>query len=249
LKEVAARELLLRLEREGYLTLPPREKEGSNHKRDGEWVTQTACSRVFVAEGFHTTPQTGTLGDFGSVTFSLMRTRAEQKFWNTLIHKYHYLGYRPIVGFSVKYLIHLAGSVVGCIGFSACLWKLRIRDRFIGWDDATRERMRHHIACNNRFLILPWISIKYLASHILARVVPVLSRDFLSLYNTPIYLLETLVDRSRFQGTSYKAANWIYVGTTKGMSKRGLSFYTHGNPKDVYVYPTTSDFRKRLTTL
>jgi hypothetical protein len=246
LKEVAARELLLRLERMNEIRLPQRENPGNNHLRRGDWVTSVARAGLFVPPGFLETPQTGHLSDFGSVTFSLMKTRAEQKFWNSLIHQHHYLGYRPVAGFSVKYLIHLAGHVVGGISFSAPLWKLGIRDQFIGWEEPVREANRHHIANNNRFLILPWIKIKYLASHILSRVVSPLCRDFRSLYHTPIYLLETLVDRSRFQGTSYKAANWICLGTTKGMSKRGLSFYTHGQKKDVYVYPITTDFRERL---
>lgn len=247
LKEVACRELLLRLERQGYLRLPPRQREGSNAKRQGSWVSYTGKSGVFVPRGFSQNPLEGQLGHYGEAQFELMQSRAERKFWNILIERYHYLGYRPVAGPSLKYLIYLKGYVVGCLGWGAAVWKLTLRDAYIGWDPSSMERHLNSVVNNVRFLILPWVKVRYLASHVLAVGARQVRTDWQRLYATPAYLLETFVDTSLFLGTCYRAANWVYLGRTRGMSKRGLSFYVHGQPKDLYVYPLVNDFRERLS--
>ena len=246
-KEVACRELLLRLERQGYLRLPPRQREGSNHKRQGSWVSYTGGSGVFVPPGFSQDPLEGQLGDFGKAKFQLMLSRAERKFWNILIERYHYLGYRPTAGPSLKYLIYLKGRVVGCLGWGAAVWKLTLRDAYIGWDPSLVHRHLDSVVNNVRFLILPCVRVRYLASHVLALGAAQVRTDWQRLYATEAYLLESFVDPERFRGTCYRAANWVYLGRTRGMSKRGLTFYVHGQPKDVYVYPLVNDFRERLS--
>ena len=246
-KEVACRDLLVRLEKQGQIQLPARRSEGTNHKRSGDWVSDTRRSGIYEPAGFTEEALEGQLRDVsrGKAQLQLMLSRAERKFWNTLIHRYHYLGYHCTVGPSLKYLIYLNGRVVGCIGWAAGLWKLGLRDNYIGWEPTGQQKGLNSIINNVRFLILPWVKIRYLASHVLSVSASCVKRDWERIYQTPAYLLESLVDK-RFQGTCYKAAGWVYLGQTKGMSKRGLSFYYHGRPKDVYVYPLVKDFRERL---
>lgn len=246
-KQIACRELLLRLERQGCLRLPLRQREGSNHKRQGSWVSYTGGSGVFLPQGFCQDPLEGQLGEYGEAQLELMSSRAERKFFNILIDRYHYLGYRPTAGPSLKYLIYLKGRVVGCLGWGAAVWKLGLRDAYIGWDLSTIEKHLNSVVNNVRFLILPWVRVKCLASHVLALSARRVREDWQRLYQTPAYLLESFVDRERFLGTCYRAANWVYLGQTRGMTKRGLSFYFHGKSKDVYVYPLVKDFRERLT--
>lgn len=246
LKDMACRELLVRLERQNLIQLPARQREGSNHRRYGEWIRDTEKSGIFNPEGFKEEAMTGTLGDYGKVKLELMSSRAQRKFWNTLIDKYHYLGYRCTVGPSLKYLIYLQERVVGCMGWASGVWKLGLRDRYIGWEMTGQQKGLSSIVNNVRFLIFPWVKIRYLASHVLSVSAKKVKEDWEGLYQLRAYLLESFVDRERFRGTCYKAANWIYLGQTQGKSKRGLRFYFHGHSKDVYIYPLSPDFRERL---
>ncbi len=160
--------------------------------------------------------------------------------------QHHYLGYRQIVGNHLKYIAFIDGRPVACLGWGSAAWKVKSRDDFIGWDPAIRKDNLHFIANNTRFLILPWISVKCLASKILALNARRISHDWLNLYNYPLFLLETFVEKNRFKGTCYKAANWICTGQTKGTAKKGHIHLNHGNIKDVYLYPLRKDFRKKL---
>jgi hypothetical protein len=135
---------------------------------------------------------------------------------------------------------------VACLGWGSAAWKLKSRDTFIGWDPKTRKDNLHFIANNTRFLILSWVSVKCLASKILALNARRISDDWLQTYNYPLFLLETFVEKNRFKGTCYKAANWILTGQTKGTAKKGHIHLNHGNIKDVYLYPLRKDFRKKL---
>jgi len=246
LKDMACRELLVRLEREGKIELPAPRSSGSNEKRGGAWVGYTGRSRRIQPVGYTEDEMEGFVGEYGKAQLKLMRSREEQKFWNHLIQQYHYLGYRCMVGASLKYLIYLKERVVGCMGWASGLWKLGLRDRTIGWEATGQQKGLSSIVNNVRFLILPWIRIKFLASHVLSVCAHKVAKDWLACYGLEAHLLETLVDRQRFKGTCYKAANWIYLGQTKGKSKRGLRFYFHGHSKDVYIYPLSPDFRERL---
>jgi SRSO17 transposase len=166
--------------------------------------------------------------------------------WNALMREHHYLGYGHSVG-CLKYLIYSrTGELLSLTGWSAAVWKLRSRDRAIGWGVKERRHCLGRVANNSRFLILPEVKIAHLASHLLARHVPILARDWATHYGEPLVLLETFVDGARFSGASYRAANWIHVGTTKGYARQGGEFRYHGKPKEVYLYAVTKTFHKDL---
>jgi len=135
---------------------------------------------------------------------------------------------------------------VACLGWGSAAWSVKSRDAFIGWDKKTKEQHLHFVANNTRFLILPWVKVKCLASKILALNIKSISDDWITVYHHPLYLLETFVEQNRFKGTCYKASNWIRVGQTKGIAKSGHGHRVHGNIKSVLLYPLGKDFRKNL---
>ena len=162
--------------------------------------------------------------------------------------RYHYLGYRGSVGQNMKYLVRTgSGAPVACLLFGSAAWKTAPRDRFIGFNASTRERYLPYLSNNMRFLILPWVSVPSLASSILSRIAKRISLDWSTKYGHPLYLLETFVDRTRFLGTSYKAANWIYVGQTQGRTRNDSHMTIRVSLKDVYLYPLTSRYQELLS--
>jgi len=191
-------------------------------------------------------PLAGKLNEFPVVELKMVRRQPEEALWNYLVHRYHYKGYRILVGSHLKYLAFMDGTPIGCLSWSSSVFRIQSRDLYLGWTPESRTRGIRFIANNSRFLILPWVRIKNLASHLLGLSARVVSHDWMNFYGHPIYLLETFVETQRFQGTCYRAANWERVGITKGHAKKDGQFYYHGNRKDVYVYPLTTDFRKRL---
>ena len=237
LKDRACRDLLLALERHGEIQLPVRQNPGPGGKK-----LVSTQDFLFLDQ----TPVEGTVSDYGSLTLNMVRRSAEEPLWDFLIHRYHYLGRPLLVGSYLKYLVHLDGRLVAAMGWASAALKVASRDTFIGWDQETRKRNLHQVVNNVRFLLLPWVSIQHLASKILGANARVIKRDWLAFYNTPIQLLETFVDMSRFPGTSYRAANWVYLGQTKGSAKRGNRYIHHGRSKAVFVYPLTHNFRERL---
>jgi len=158
-----------------------------------------------------------------------------ESYWDKLVNKYHYLGYNWQFGGRIKYLITMGRRIIGAIGFCSAVYKLGPRDTYIGWDDETRALLLPHIINNNRFLILPWVKIHNLASHILSLSLKRLTVDWKKQYDIEPYMIETFVDRERYHGTCYQAANWLYLGKTQGYGKQGDSFIYHGAPKDIYV--------------
>ena len=236
LKDMACREILLRLERMGLIQLPPRQHSANNERR--HWMP----SMVKTLE----TPLEGKLSQFSSLELKMVRHTSLEPLYNSLIHRYHYLGYRQIVGAHLKYMAFLDGQVVACLGWGSPAWRVSCRDQFIGWSDQIKEKNLHMIAQNTRFLILPYVKILHLASKLLALNIKCLRQDWPTYFGHPLYLLETFVDQSRFKGTSYKAANWINVGQTKGFNKKGSGSAYHGILKDVYLYPLVKHFRRLL---
>jgi len=236
LKDMACRELLLTLNRKGLITLPPRLTSANNEKRN----------RTIPAVNIDRSPFQEKLANLGFVDLKPVRNTKLEPLYNSLIQQHHYLGYRQIVGNHLKYIAFIDDRPVACLGWGSAAWKVKSRDTFIGWDPKTRKENLHFIANNTRFLILSWVSVKYLASKILALNARRISDDWLQTYNYPLYLLETFVERDRFKGTCYKAANWILTGQTKGTAKKGHMHVTHGNIKNVYLYPLRKDFRKKL---
>ena len=236
LKDMACRELLLTLKRKGLITLPPRLISAHNDKRN----------RSIPVVSIDQSPLQGKPSALPPVKLRLVRNTTLEPLYNSLVQQHHYLGYRQIVGNHLKYIAFIDDRPVACLGWGSAAWSVKSRDSFIEWNKPTKEKNLHFIANNTRFLILPWISIKYLASKILALNVKRVSEDWLKTYNHPLYLLETFVEKERFKGTCYKAANWIGVGQTKGTAKRGHDHLFHGNIKDVYLYPLRKNFRKKL---
>ena len=237
LKDMACREVLLTLKRKGLITLPPRFNSANNDKRN----------RSIPVVEIEQTPLQGKPSEFQPVRLQLVRNTTLEPLYNSLIQQHHYLGYRQIVGNHLKYIAFINDRPVACLGWGSAAWSVKSRESLIGWDKATKENNLHFVANNTRFLILPWVSVKFLASKILALNAKRISHDWIHIYNHPIHLLETFVEKERFKGTCYKAANWIHVGQTKGTAKRGHDHLFHGNIKDVYLYPLRKDFRKKLT--
>jgi len=236
LKDMACRELLLTLNRKGIITLPHRLRSANNEKRNRS---------IPVVEIDQTSLQ-GKLSDLLPVELKLVRNTPLESLYNSLVQQHHYLGYRQIVGNHLKYIAFIDDRPVACLGWGSAAWSVKSRDSFIRWDKPTKEKNLHFVANNTRFLILPWVSVKCLASKLLALNAKRITHDWLKIYNHPLYLLETFVEKDRFAGTCYKASNWICVGQTKGTAKKGHDHLFHGKIKDVYLYPLRKDFRKKL---
>ncbi|HLA29115.1 MAG TPA: Druantia anti-phage system protein DruA [Syntrophales bacterium] len=181
---------------------------------------------------------------------TIKRRSEEYALFNCLLSQYHYLGYRGAIGENIKYLIRdNRGRPLSCLLFGSAAWKTEPRDAFIGWRRETRENALRYLTNNMRFLILPWVRVSHLASHILSRIVRRISDDWQEKYGHPIYLLETFVDRSLFRGICYQAANWILTGQTKGRTRNDCNHDIQAPVKDIYVYPLVKDFRRRLCSL
>ncbi|RQV94087.1 MAG: DUF4338 domain-containing protein [Calditrichaeota bacterium] len=235
LKEMACRELLLRLERMNLIVLPPRICSKNNR------IKKQSIPSTLILK-----PVTGRIDAFKRIDFELADTTAKRRYWNSLIDRYHYLGCKHIVGSCLKYLVYLDGQIVCLFGWGSAAWKVGCRDKFIGWSHEQRSQRLNSIANNIRFLILPWIRVQHFASKVLAASVGLIAKDWQEHFQEDLLLLETFVDRSRFSGTCYKAANWLYLGDTKGSGKSGARYHHHGIIKSVFVYPVRHDFRRKL---
>jgi len=191
-------------------------------------------------------PIEGRLSGLGPLEFRQVRRTPWESLFNSLIEHYHYLGYCQPVGEHLKYLVFSGDRPVACLAWGSAPRHIGSRDRFIGWTKQQREKNLSLIACNTRFLILPWVRISCLASHILGKMVKVLPKDWERFYGHPLYYLETFVDRERFAGTCYRAANWVNVGRTTGRGKNDQTNRANRSLKDVWGYPLARDFRARL---
>ena len=233
---MACREILLTLHRNGLLNLPPGKHDGRNLKRN-RFIPVVKIDQTSLQEKLSNLPP---------VNLRLVRNTALEPLYNSLVHQHHYLGYRQIVGNHLKYITFIEDRPVACLGWGSAAWSVKSRDSLIGWDKPTKENNLHLVVNNTRFLILPWVNVKFLASKVLALNAKRISEDWFKIYNQHIYLLETFVEQDRFKGTCYKAANWVRVGQTKGTAKRGHDHLFHGKIKDVYLYPLRKDYRKKL---
>lgn len=177
----------------------------------------------------------------------MRRTPAEDLF-EGLLERHHYLGYTQPVGEHLKYLISAAGEPVACLVWSSAPKYLGCRDRYLGWGPEARRRNVHLIAINQRFLILPWVKVPHLATHLLGQMTRRLSRDWEGLYGHPIYFVETFVDTERFRGTCYRAANWAELGLTTGRGKDAKTRRQNRSLKRVFGYALSPDFRQKLQT-
>jgi len=176
----------------------------------------------------------------------MVRSTPDEGVWDYMIHRYHYLGNPSIVGAYLKYIAYLDGRPVACLGWGSAAWKVACRDAFIGWDHKAREANIHKVVNNVRFLIFPWVRVPHLASKLLAANARVLVHDWQAFYRQPVVLLETFVEKNRFEGTCYKAANWRRVGFTKGRGKYDYQYSYSKSVKAVFLYPLRKDFREQL---
>jgi hypothetical protein len=176
-----------------------------------------------------------------------VQNKRDSRLWNEYIQRYHYLGHKPLPGAQMRYILFSQEQPIALLGFGAAAWQTAPRDRYIGWSHEQRKRNLPLIVNNARFLILPWVQSKNLASMLLAKVARVLPGHWQEIYGYRPVLLETFVEKPRFQGTCYKAANWAPLGQTKGRGKLGPAG-KHSVPiKDLWVYPLDRRFREVLT--
>ena len=184
--------------------------------------------------------------DLARLTVDVVVQRHDSQLWNAYIAHYRYLGHKPLPGAQLRYVVRAEGTIIALLGFGAAAWKTHPRDASIGWSAARRQRNLYLIVNNARFLILPWIRHKNLASRILAIVSRRLADDWQARYGYRPVLLETFVEKPRFAGTCYRAANWQYLGDTQGRGKLDI-FHRHDQPiKSLWIYQLTRDFRKQL---
>jgi hypothetical protein len=193
------------------------------------------------------TPIQGRLSQFRPIEFQPVRRTSDEPLFNSLIEQHHYLGYEQPVGEHLKYLMWAQGRPIACLAWSSAPRHLGSRDRFIGWSAEARRRNIRFLAYNTRFLILPWVQVDHLASHILGRMAKRLSEDWEKVYGHPIYFLETFVDPQRFRGTCYRAANWVVLGRTTGRGKDDQTNRPNRSIKEVWGYPLRRRFRELLS--
>lgn len=180
------------------------------------------------------------------ISLILVNNTTHEPLWDYLVSNYHYLGYRKLLGHSLKYLAFVDNRPVAAFSWSAPALKLRFRDKFIGWSDEARKRHLKRIANNSRFLIPEWVHVPNLASHLLSKCIQRLIGDWKKHFNYSLWCLETFVDPARFKATSYKAANWQFLGHTQGSTKQGLGYIHHGIIKEIYFYVLDPHFRKHI---
>ena len=186
------------------------------------------------------------LAELGPVEIRQVRRTPQEALFGRLLQSHHYLRYTQPVGEHLKHLVYARGRPVACLAWSSAPRHLGPRDRFIGWSAAQRRANLHLVAYNSRFLLLPFVRVPHLASHLLAQAARQLSADWERLYAHPVYLLETFIDPARFRGTCYRAANWIYLGLTTGRGKDAPTKQPNRSLKELWVYPLRADFRRRL---
>ena len=237
LRDMVCRGMLLMLDRAGQIQLPAIKKRPNNP------LARRPTPAPVVID---TTPIQDALKALQPLQIEQVRRTGDEKLYNSLIEQHHYLGYEQPVGEHLKYVVWSQGRPIACMAWSSAPRHLGCRDRFIGWDSQARRRNIRFIAYNPRFLIVPWVQVPHLASHILGRIAQRVSPDWETLYSHPIYFLETFVDPERFRGTCYRAANWKLLGATTGRGKDDQRNRPNRSIKQLLAYPLTPRFRELL---
>jgi len=235
--DMVARGYMLALYRAGYITLPPKKKNPAN-----PFVLRKKPCQVRIDKK----EINADLKQLLPLEFVQARRTALEELFNSLVEQYHYLGYVQPVGEHLKYIVYSKDRPVACLAFCSAARHIGPRDKFIGWNQYMRKQNIHLICYNTRFLILPWVSVKYLASHILSKVTNIICSDWQKLYNHPVCYIETFVDKARFLGTCYRAANWKYLGDTQGLGKDSKDKIPNRSIKAIYGYPLTKNFKRVL---
>lgn len=237
LRDMVCRSLMLQLHRADLIELPPVRCRPKNNA-----VIRRKRQKVLV----DTTPLVTSLKKIRPLEIQQVRRMPEEAYYDGLIEQYHYLGYTRPVGEHLKYLMLVSGRPIACMAWGSPPRHLGPRDRFIGWSAEARRRNAGYLAYNTRFLILPWVEVPHLASHILGRMARRLSADWQQVYDHPVYYLETFVDPARFAGTCYLAANWIALGLTTGIGHNAKVMKATQPKKEILGYPLRKDFRELL---
>jgi hypothetical protein len=237
-RDMVCRGLMLALHRAGHIQLPALRQVPPN---------PLAQRRRPAAVSIDDTPLQGSLDALGPLEFRQVRRTAEEPLFNGLIQQHHYLGYTQPVGEHLKYLVYAQGRPLAGLAWSSAPRHLACRDRFIGWSAQARRQNIRFLAYNLRFLILPWVKVPHLASHLLGRMARILPGDWQRTYGHPVYFLETFVDPQRFKGICYRAANWTILGRTTGRGKDAPTRRPNRPIKEVLGYPLGPDFRERLS--
>lgn len=234
LKEMSCRVALLRMHRDGHIVLPAPMRPANNHLKKPN-ATLLAL------------PQPEVLAKAGTYTLDLQIVdRTTSALWNEYIDRYHYLGYTPLPGAQLRYFVKADNQVLALLGFGAAAWTCAPRDGYIGWDPEMRKKNLHLVVNNARFLILPWVRSYNLASRILSAAARRIASDWQERYHYAPVLLETFVEKERFTGSCYKAANWRYAGDTKGRGKLDVHNEYKLPKKGVWLYPLRKDFTRWL---
>jgi Domain of unknown function (DUF4338) len=241
LRDMVCRGLLLLLHRAGEIELPPIRRVVRNRVAE-----RARPARVEMEE----CPLRGSLGDLQPLEFVQVRRSPEEALFHSLLEQHHYLGYERPVGEHLKYLVKApssqASQVIACLAWSSAPRHLKLRDRYLGWSEEACQRNVHLLAYNTRFLILPWVEVPHLASHILGRMAKIVPQDWQRIYAHPVYWLETFIDTSRFRGTCYRAANWQVIGTTAGRGHRAPTLEQTRPVKQMLGLPLHRRFREIL---
>ena len=242
LRDMVCRGLMLELHRAGHIQLPPVRFVPPN---------PLARSRRPPARNVEVEPipVRGSLPELGELSFRQVRRTPDEPLVASLLQQHHYLGYTQPVGEHLKYLVCAGEQPVACLVWSSAPRHLGPRDRFIGWSAAARRRNIRFVAYNSRYLIVPWVKVRHLASHLLGRMMRRLSADWEQVYKHPIYFAETFTDPTRYRGTCYRAANWLWLGRTTGRGKNDQTNRPNRPLKDVLGYPMTKRFREQLGTV
>lgn len=242
LRDMVCRGLLLLLHRTGEIELPPVRRVVRNRIAE-----RARPARVEMEE----CPLRGSLGDLQPLEFVQVRRSPEEALFNSLLEQHHYLGYERPVGEHLKYLVKATSwqgsQVIACLAWSSAPRHLKLRDRYLGWSEEARERNVRLLAYNTRFLILPWVEVPHLASHLLGRMAKIVPQDWQCIYAHPVYWLETFIDTSRFRGTCYRAANWQVIGTTAGRGHRAPTLEQTRPVKQMLGLPLHRRFREILS--
>jgi Domain of unknown function (DUF4338) len=233
-KEMSCKVAFLRMHRDGHVVLPLPTKPANNHLKKPKATSMT-------------NPKPEVIKNAGEYALTIeIAERKTSALWNEYIDRYHYLGYTPLPGAQMRYFVTSHDEVLALLGFGAAAWKCAPRDASIGWDRQTQKKNLHCIVNNARFLILPWIRSKNLASRILSILAKRIASDWYARYRYEPVLLETFVEKERFRGTCYKASNWTCVGDTKGRGKLDVHHEHKAPIKSVWLYPLRKDYARWL---
>lgn len=238
LKDMSCRVAMIRMEKDGLIGLPAAKTKNGNGRHQPK-ITPASDPKVPICLG---------AGKLGDLTFRPVQSPKDSHLYNELIHRYHYLGYKPLTGAQKRYMVFAGDRLLAVLGFGASAWKVADRDRFIGWSAPQRRRNLQLVVNNARYLILPWVNCHNLASRILSIAAKRLADDWQQQYGFRPVLLETFVNKDRFKGTCYRAANWTYVGQTKGRGKLDKTNRCLLPVKLIFVYPLHRNFRQILAS-